>query len=213
MTTASTTAQLIRLVVGDDPRAWEAAGFTVADDRVQIGQVSIELTGSAGPERGITAWGFDREVADVVDGVLTLESSARPAQTAPHPNGVARWDHLVMMSPDMDRSRAALAGTGFEARRTREYEMKGTAMEQTFFWMGDVILELVGPAQASGEGPASLWGLAFVAEDLDTTVEYLGDRCSESRVAVQKGRRIASLRHKDLNITVPIAFMTPHIDV
>jgi len=119
---------------------------------------------------------------------------------------------VVMMSPDMNRSRAALAGTGFEARRTREYEMKGTAMEQTFFWMGDVILELVGPAQPGGEGPASLWGLAFVADDLEATVANLGDTCSESRVAIQKGRRIASLRHKDLNITVPIAFMSPHVD-
>jgi len=206
------TTQLIRLVVGDAPEAWVAAGFAVEGNRVQMGRVSIELVGASEAGRGITAWGFDREVADVVEGVLTLESEERPTQTEPHPNGVTRWDHVVMMSPNMDRTRAALAGTGFEARRTREYEMKGTAMEQTFFWMGDVILELVGPAEPAGDGPASLWGLAFVSDDLEETVRWLGERCSESRVAVQKGRRIASLRHKDLDITVPIAFMTPHVN-
>lgn len=210
-TTDETTPRLTRLVIGDDASSWVDAGFTVENDQVQLGPVTLSLAGTDTGQRGIIAWAFDREVADVIDGILTLEAEEQPANPEPHPNGVVRWDHLVVMSPDMDRTRAALAATGFKARRTRDYEMRGTEMQQTFFWMGDVILELVGPTVATGNAPASLWGLAFVSDDLDASVAWLGERSSEARTAVQPGRRIASLRHKELGISVPTAFMTPHV--
>lgn len=211
----TTNPRLTELAVGDDAASWATAGFDVEDHAgqpaVQIGHVRIVLQGAAAPVRGISSWAFDRETADVVDGVLTLEADEGESRSMAHPNGVTRFDHVVMMSPDGPRTLSALRAVGFEPRRTRDFERGGQVLQQTFLWMGDVILELANPAEPTGTEPATLWGLALVVDDLDATAESLGQLCSEPRTAVQPGRRIASLRHKSLDITVPIAFMTPHV--
>lgn len=207
----ATGPRLTELEIGDEPEAWAAAGFAVVDGSTQVGHVRLRFSGASEP-RGIKSWAFDYDVADVLDGVLTRHVDAPdPATATDHPNGVNHFDHVVLMSPDCDRTVSALAAIGLAPRRTREYEMKGTLMRQTFFWMGEVILELVGEVGSHEPGPATLWGLAFTTDDIDATVASLGERSSEARTAVQPGRKIASLRHRDLDITVPVAFMTPHV--
>lgn len=217
-----TTQRLIELHIGDAPEAWAAAGFSVTDGATQVGHVRFQFAGPDEP-RGIRSWTFDKldqdptgEATDL-DGVPTRVSDEVPPAAPVHSNGVDRFDHVVLMSPDGDRTTGALTAAGFEVRGTREYEIgsddKGkTPMRQTFFWMGDVILELVGKQDVADPGPAKLWGLAFTCTDLDATVASLGEHSSEARTAVQPGRRIASLRHKALDITVPIAFMSPHVN-
>lgn len=213
--------RLTELEIGDDPLAWERAGFVVVDGVAQVGHVRLRFVGpGAEVTRGIRSWSFAADLPADLDGVTTW-AAPEPGDPAPdHPNGVNHFDHVVLMSPDSDRTTEILAAAGFEARGVREFDRKGTVMRQTFFWMGEVILELVGPAHpdpggapASSASAASLWGLAFTTPDLDATVSTLGDLCSEARTAVQPGRRIASLRHKELDVTVPVAFMTPHVNV
>ena len=58
------------------------------------------------------------------------------------------------------------------------------------------------------DGPARLWGISFLVEDLDATAAFLGDRVGEPRDAVQPGRRIATLR-REAGLGPAIAFMTP----
>ena len=216
--TSTTIPRLTELHIGDDPAAWSAAGFAVVDGVTQVGHVLLRFTGTSSADaslthtsepRGIHSWAFDQAIGSEIDGVPTVQTPETTETAAQHPNGVNHFDHVVLMSPDSDRTTAALTALGFEVRGVREYDMNDKPMRQTFFWMGDVILELVGPRDA-GEGYARLWGLAFSCPDLDGTVASLGERSSEARTAIQPGRRIASLRHKDLNITVPVAFMTPH---
>ena len=52
---------------------------------------------------------------------------------------------------------STLTGLGVEARRTREVdaEQYGFAALQTFFRLGEPILELLGPAEPSGDGPVT----------------------------------------------------------
>jgi hypothetical protein len=52
------------------------------------------------------------------------------------------------------------------------------------------------------------WGLAFTVRDLDACAALLGDTLGSVKAAVQTGRRIATLRHTDVGLTVPIAFMS-----
>jgi hypothetical protein len=80
-------------------------------------------------------------------------------------------------------------------------------MRQGFFKHGAVVLEVIGPAQPAGDGPARLWGLAFTVADLDATAVFLGDRLHPPKDAVQEGRRIATV-DKSAGSTVPIAFMS-----
>ncbi len=204
--------QLTDVVVGDEADAWEAVGFTIVSDlagsSVIIGSTAIRLVGSSGA-RGIRSVGIATMGAGELDGMPLTESGSVP-EAPQHPNGVTRWDHLVVMSPDSDRTTSVFELAGLEARRVRRFEMAGTPSRQTFFWLGDVILELAGPDAASGDGPSTAWGVALTSPDLDATAASMGDLCGAPKDAVQKGRRIASVRTRDVDISVPIALMTPH---
>jgi hypothetical protein len=212
--TAGTADTLAEVAVGDDPAGWAGIGFSVADDGTcQVGSVAIRLVGTAGGRgRGIVGWGLsDLTVVGDIDGLPT--STATPASRPPgdaargevHPNGVTRIDHLVVITPDLDRTTGVVESLGIGVRRTRE---AGRGRLQRFFRLGEVILEVVGPVRPVGEGPATFWGLAFTVTDLDATVDLLGDRVGAPRDAVQEGRRIVSLPTDDA-VSVPIAFMSP----
>jgi hypothetical protein len=114
----------------------------------------------------------------------------------------------VVLSPDVDRTTDAFAGAGLDLRRVRPIPGSDPPRVQVFFRAGEVIIELVGPERATGEGPATFYGLAFTVTDLDATAALLGDRLSAIRPAVQPGRRIATLRHRDLGLSVPVAFLS-----
>ena len=199
--------QLHEIAVGDDPTAWETAGFTVLDDSVTIGRTRIRLDGpSAG--RGIRSVAVDDVTTDL-DGVPVHQ--APPADPAPaHANGVTHIDHLVIMTEDCDRTTAALHEVGLESRRVRRFDMGGVKRRQTFFWLGDVILELVGADEPEGSSPAHAWGLALTSDDIDHTAEVLDGRCSPPKDAVQRGRRITTIATRDLDISTALAVMTPH---
>lgn len=50
----------------------------------------------------------------------------------------------------------------------------------------------------------------MVTEDIDALAQALGTKVGRVKDAVQPGRRIVTLRHQELGISVPIAFMSPH---
>lgn len=188
--------------VGDSPDAWRAIGFTVTDDASEIAGVRIRLTDSG---TGITDWtlrGFPESAADI-DGIPTAASTAGPSGSPTHTNGVARIDHVVLMTPDLGRTASALTDLGLDIRRERD----AGAFRQLFLKLGDVILEVVGPQEA-GAGESHLWGLTFVVDDLDATAAFLGDRIGRVKDAVQPGRRITTLRGREIGISPAIAFMS-----
>jgi len=207
------TPTIDELTVADAPDAWAACGFALDGDTCVIGEVRIRLAGSdAG--KGLTGWSL-RDVEGVeLDGLLTERSDRPPPSERPaHPNGIAALDHVVAMTPALERTVTALTEAGLDLRRIREEPTPAGAPRQAFFRLGAEILEVVQePAEAieraGGDHPAFFWGLAFVAPDLDATVAGLGDRVSEIRPAVQPGRRIATLR-RSAGLGVPIALMTP----
>jgi hypothetical protein len=137
--------------------------------------------------------------------------------TAAAINGVLAIDHVVAMSPALDRTVRALRAAGLELRRMREQPTPAGAPRQAFFRLGGEILEVVQePDDVVERGggrarPACLWGLALIVEDLDRTVEVLGEHAGPIRPAVQPGRRIAPLR-RGADLAVPVALMTARPD-
>ena len=111
---------------------------------------------------------------------------------------------MVVTTPDLDRTVAALERAGLEARRTRDTGR----MRQVFFRLGDPILEVVGPPEPSGDGAARFFGLALTVSDLEATATALGEHLGEVKEAVQPGRRIATLR-RTAGCTTALAFMSP----
>jgi Glyoxalase-like domain len=207
-------ATIDELTVADAPGAWAALGFDLEGDTCVIGDVRIRLTGP-GAGRGLAGWSL-RDVEGTELGGLRTERSDRPppAKAPAHPNGIAALDHVVAITPTLERTVAALEAAGLDLRRIREEPTPAGAPRQALFRLGANILELVQePPEAIERGggedrPAFLWGLAFVASDLDATVASLGDRVGEVRPAVQPGRRIATLR-RSAGLAIPVAIMSP----
>jgi hypothetical protein len=203
------------LAVADAPSAWAALGFAVDGDACIVGHLRIRLAGTdAG--RGLNGWSLRDVETTELDGLATTLSDRRPpGEPPPHPNGIVALDHVVAISPALDRTVAALEAAGLDLRRLRDEPTPAGAPRQAFFRLGETILEVVQePAEATeragGDRPAFFWGLAFICSDLDLTVGGLGDRVGEVRPAVQPGRRIATLR-RSAGLTVPVALMTPSV--
>lgn len=207
------TPAVDELTVADAPESWSALGFSLDGDTCVVGDVRIRLMGpDAG--KGLTGWSLrDLEMAEL-DGLPTAASDRPlPSERPAHPNGIVALDHIVAITPALDRTVAALQAAGLDLRRIREQPTPAGAPRQAFFRLGPTILEVVQePAEATeragGDRPAFFWGLAFISTDLDETVAGLGDRVSEIRPAVQPSRRIATLC-RSAGLTVPIALMTP----
>jgi len=206
---------VVWLEIADDPELWQDLGFIVSDAGVcRIGPVEHRLTGASDGQRGIVRWGvsgIDSAVTDI-DGIETLVEASGPAdaEAENHPNGVFRIDHLVVLSSSTPRTAAAFEGVGLERRGHITENHAGDAVDMTFFWFGDTLIELAGPPEPAAEQrPARLRGIAYSARDLDASKAFLGDRLTEPKDAVQRGRQIAAIR-REVGSTVPIALMSPH---
>ena len=210
MTTSSIRPELVALEIADPPERWEALGFSVSPDRViELGGVQLRL-GAEG--EGIVAWtlrGIDETSSidglptRVIDQSVGCEEEGRPLGSADrsHPNGAIAVDHVVVLTPDFDRTADAVAAAGMPLRR--EAERNGA--RQGFRRLGPAIMEIV---QAPEVGGTRFWGLVVIVSDLDALAERLGDQLREIRPAVQPGRRIAPLRSK-AGLGPAVAFMDP----
>ena len=202
----SSTSRLVELTLGSRPSAWEAVGFALDDGVIVLGSTVVRPTGDGGGIDGWTLAGVD----DVsLDGLPTRVLPASPPVPpgAEHPNGALQLDHLVVRTPSLDRTVAALDDAGLELRRTRD---AGSGVRQGFVWVGDTILELVEEPTADPGAPASFWGVVVVVADIERAASVAGDALGQVRDAVQPGRRIATVR-ESAGVGVPLAFMTPHV--
>jgi len=202
------------LTVADEPEPWAAIGFTLHGRTCIIGDVRIHLVGVNPEDKGLTGWSLREVRTTELDGLPTATSDREPPDEPPtHANGITGVDHVVAITPALERTVAGLEAAGLDLRRIRDEPTPAGAPRQAFFRLGATILEVVQePAEAIERGgvdrPAFFWGVALVAPDLDQTVAALGDRVSEVRRAVQPGRRIATLR-RSAGLSVPVALMTP----
>ena len=216
--------ELAELAIADAADAWRELGFDVDEhDNLDLGGVRLRLGAKGGP--GVVSWSLRRVNAmGSIDGLPTpVPRMLRPPPFKTHPNGATGLDHVVITTPDFDRTAGALSRAGLELKRTQDIG-RG---RQGFRRVGPAILELVqlpeDPADAPGAGvvaraapgasPAGagdtrFWGLVVVVVNLPALAETLGDRLGEIRPAVQPGRSIAALAPTP-GIGPALAFMTP----
>jgi hypothetical protein len=206
-------AALTDLDVADEPAAWSALGFAVGPEgMIDLGGVRIRPCG-AGAGRGIVAAGFAGANSGAgFDGLPARAPLARPSAAAPvaaHPNGAVAIDHLVVTTPALGRTVAALAAAGLDLRGTRDVPGE-RPLRQAFLLAGPCLVEVVGPPGEHASGHAEFWGLTVVVGDLDALATRLGARLGRPRDAVQPGRRIATVR-RGAGLSEPLAFMTPRV--
>ncbi|MEX2193972.1 MAG: VOC family protein [Thermoleophilaceae bacterium] len=202
------TVTIDQIAIADAPEAWEALGFSVVDGELRLGAVRVRLAGGRGG-RGILGWSLRGARTTKLDGLETELSERPPVEPGEHANGVTRIDHVVAISPDLDRTVAVLRAAGLDLRRIREEPTPAGAPRQAFFRLGAEILEVIQePDPDDPARPARLWGLALVADDLEAAAGHLGERAGSLRDAVQDGRRILPLR-RSAGLGVPVALMSP----
>ena len=220
--------------VTDPPGLWSDLGFAVdATGRCLVSGVALRLgapplgatpsgatlsgatpSGAtpSGGTAGLGGWAVDGapDLHELPVAAAEPESDAvragDPADEPNHRNGVTALDHVVVTTPDLDRTVAAFEASGVPLRRIRQ---AGAGVTQAFFRIGPVIIEVVSREDSAGTGPAALWGLAFTVADLDATAAALGERLRPARPAVQPGRLIAAL-DRAAGSAVPMVFMSPH---
>ncbi len=193
------------LRIGGREETWSALGFEVAaDGTAMVGPVRIELLSHA-EEGSIASWALDGpNVPERIDGLRT-DSAQRGDAGPPHPNGVVGIDHLVVLTPSLERTTAAFAEIGVDCRRVRD---AGNGVRQGFFLVDDFLVEVVAGADGKPGDRARFWGLTLVVSDIDVTAELLGDRLGAVKDAIQPGRMIATVR-KEATGGLPVALMTP----
>jgi catechol 2,3-dioxygenase-like lactoylglutathione lyase family enzyme len=208
-------AVLAGLAVADPPELWSALGFSVTAGSCRVGTVDITL---GAPGSGVVSWAL--AAVDPVDGgggwgggaldglPTTYVGGAPGCPPGRHDNAVTGIDHVVVATPDLERTVGGLGRLGVTERRRRDAGRPGgRAMTQVFFRLGEVILELVGPPEPAGDGPARFYGLAFRVSDLEGTAAVLGPRLRPVKPAVQPGRFITTL-DRAAGSTVDMAFMS-----
>mgnify|MGYP001817825394 CR=1 FL=1 len=215
------------LTVAGDPDVWRSLGFVVTDDgHLPLYGTSLRIVAPTDrPARlagsvddvpaGITGWTLsgvplagDPSGSTVsVDGLTTHVVAPSTPAYADHPIAAMGLDHVVVMTPDLERTSAAISeATGCELKRVREVG----SMRQGFHRIGSggLIVELVERPEIP-EGDAAFWGLVVNVEDLDAACAHIGaDRISAPKDAVQPGLRIATIR-AEVGLGLPVAFMTP----
>jgi hypothetical protein len=201
--------ELLALDLAAEPDTWTNLGFAVDVDGVcRVDGVALRL---GRPGRKISGWALTGGSAGGdIDGLCTTDAPPVPPSSiaATHANGTVGIDHVVVMSPDPERTIAALEEHGITPRRQRHTTQYGPPFTQTFFRLGDPILELIGPDEPAGADPARFYGIAFTVRDLDATAAVFGSRLGTVKAAVQQGRRIATLR-REAGAGIPLAFMSP----
>src|SRR5437763_14564137 len=135
------SGQLRGLRIADPPEAWERLGFRVEDSAVELGGVRLVL-GADG--HGIVGWAIaGLEGPAQTDGlpVEPPEPGQGDADVPPRPpNGALGLDHVVLVTPELDRTAGALEQAGLPLRRLTETPQ---GIRRGFRRLGPAILELV----------------------------------------------------------------------
>ncbi|HET6811535.1 MAG TPA: VOC family protein [Acidimicrobiales bacterium] len=205
-------AVLAGLAVADPAELWSELGFSVTAGSCRVGTVDVAF---GAPGSGVVSWALAAVepgpgAGGALDGLPTTYADGASPGCPPgrHDNGVTGIDHVVVATPDLERTVGVLACLGVTERRRRDAGRPGgRPVTQVFFRLGEVILELVGPPEPAGDGPARFYGLAFQVSDLEATAAVLGPRLRPVQPAVQPGRFIATL-DRSAGSTVDMAFMS-----
>lgn len=209
----SVPGSLLSLAIVADIRAWNRLGLSLDDaGDVQVGMTRLAFVDpSDGQESGIAEWtvSSDRVERLFIDGLATqlVFGKASPESEPTHELGARLIDHVVVMTPSLDRTCGAIAdATGAPLKRIREV---GRGVRQGFHRLGEVIVEVVERPDIPADTPARFWGLVLIVDDLPAVAERLGPTLvGPVKPAVQPERLIATVRH-EAGLGMPVALMSP----
>ena len=206
----SNSPQISELSLPGAPSLWEAIGFAVVSGSFVVGEVTCRL-GATEP-----SWGFAGadSVPNEICGIPATGAEPPPPSSGAsrHANGAFKIDHVVLVSQSPTKTKEELEAFGLVSKGARLLGSGSSRRAAVFFWSGELLIELVGPADEAPEATslAQLWGVTFVADDFDRVAAIAGDLVSPTRDAVQPGRQIVTIDGA-AGLGVGVAFITPHV--
>lgn len=206
----------VGLDIADNASAWASAGFHVEEGGlVRLGEITLRLvgkgTGGSNLGAGIVGWSFQglpKNIAYLDDIPCTSPAPPSTKPAVSHPNGCESVDHIVLRSPDAERTIQRLAEANIYPIRETSTVRKG--VRQVIFRPSTAIIELV-QSKNTENSPPYIWGLTLVTGDVDKTHASLEKTTKAPWPAVQPGRRMTVLDNKAHGLSVALAFMTPHV--
>ena len=183
---------------------WLALGFAVDDaGRLCFANGALAF-GREAPGLVVEAPELVR-VPDAFE-AITLERGVVPSPVR-HGNGAIELDHVVVMTPSLERTSAAITeALGLEQRRVRETP----SVRQAFHRFDDhdgargCIVEVV---ENERVGVPGIWGVVVIVDDLETAVAAAPDLIGRPKDAVQPGRRIATVS-RAAGLSTAVALMS-----
>ncbi|MBU3674759.1 MAG: VOC family protein [Solirubrobacteraceae bacterium] len=193
------------LRLGGGPDAWARAGFSCGAGGFRAGDVPVLVEPAREPSILLSTPGTSLDGA----GSATPGAAVKDLPDS-HSNGCCAVDHVVVLTPDFGRSKEAFACDGLQLRREREGNGPQGPVLQAFYVAGPCVIELVSPTSGGSDpgGPARVWGVTFVTQDLGCLPALDPPVVATIGEAVQPGRRIAVAR-AELGLPLPVAFMDP----
>lgn len=218
-----TAARVLTGIDCTDPAdAWRSLGLRVVDGAIALGNMtlSVGVDAAVASRDGIAGLVLDgRDAPDDLDGIPLRAGASAAAASADHPNGAIEIDHLVLGTPDIDRTSEVMAGLGWHPRRTITSPRPHDARTMRFFVVPaggpanprKTVIELIQPDEVTDPTrPATAWGFVLNVRDLDAAVARLGATVVDNpKPAIQPGRRIATVRGEALGLRPRVALMTP----
>jgi hypothetical protein len=201
---------LSELTVGDSPEQWGRAGFSIdSHSIIKFRNLAIRLVGPK--PRGVTSWSFTPTVSFPTICNIPISALSVPAQIHREPiihaNRIMSIDHVVLKHGDLVFVENQFKSIGLLPKRQIANESKG--LWYTFYRTDSTIIEVICPMQKTLDC-GLIWGITFVSEDIDATHDYLKPLTKVPWNAVQPGRRITTLNTDHLDISLKIAFISPH---
>lgn len=197
-------ARLVSVIVGGTAAPWTALGFAADGATIPFWNGAIECAGGDDGVVGLRVVGGACAAGEAIDmDGVTVWGAEHPVAARDHPNRSVELDHLVIRTPSLDRTSAAVERVlGLPLRRIREAGPVRQAFHR--FPERGCIVELVEQPDLPG---AALWGLVVNCDDLRAFVAAASPHVGEPKDAVQIGRRIATLR-REAGLPCAVAVMS-----
>ena len=209
------------VVVNDSIRAWRQLGFTVHEcGCLRLNEMTIKLNSEVqeGCKRGVSGWAFSGLLPDIdsidgipIDGSVSCDCNraGKSDESVDHENGVFEIDHIVIKTCNWKELDNTFRRIGIANKRSRVDEKTGT--RYMFYRPSKTILEVIDRNDGSIPVAAKIWGITFSCRDIDATHNFLSDVTKTPWQAVQPGRRITTLQSGKRDVSIALAFMSPHV--
>jgi hypothetical protein len=119
-------------------------------------------------------------------------------------------DHIVVRTSNWQKLDATFQSMGIVCKNSRVDSKTGTRF--MFYRPSKTIIEVVCRSDST-DAEAKIWGITFSCRDIDETHAFLGPYTKTPWPAVQPGRRITTLIPDKLDISISLAFMSPHVKI